>query len=295
MSSEDFDIGQLLRKNSSNHHYIPQFLIKGFLNAEERLYVFDKRENKILNKAKVAKGIFYERDRNTVEIKGKQQSSFIEDALYSRIDNQVSQVVKFFQEGNLNEIEFNAENTGQFLFFLITLFWRIPYTDWAASDIINKSEIISDDIDPEMLRNDPTFRKMQRVALFKHTIDEMRTHGKKGKVIVNIRELASDWHVIGDNPILFQSIPKQFKDLADDNCVIAITSKRLYSRTENPLRLWDKYCALKHNALIIDQSVRYIGCSNLDVLKASVDFYFDLKSNGLLPDVLNQIFTAAPN
>ena len=141
MDLESFDFNKYLQKRSSRHHYIPRFLIEGFTNDEGLLYVFDKKKNKILKTPQAPKGIFYERDRNTFELKQGQESSILEDTLYARIDNDASKIIKYFQNENLTKIDFTIENTAQFLFFLIALFWRIPYTDFTVEDLLNRSDL----------------------------------------------------------------------------------------------------------------------------------------------------------
>ena len=142
MDNANSELEKYLKNSSSRHHYIPKFLIDGFKDAKGLLYVFDKKQDKILKDRKAPKGILFERDRNTIVLPQNKKCSIIEDKLYSRIDNDLSKVVKFFQTEPLEKINFTEDNTAQFLFFLITLFWRIPLTDFAINDLISRAIII---------------------------------------------------------------------------------------------------------------------------------------------------------
>ena len=182
MKGPKFDIKAIPEKKSSRHHYIPQFFLRGFTNSKGLLYIYDKEEDRILQSPRPPKSIFFEKDRNTIRFSELFESSMIEDNLYSIIDTESSEVVKYFREEELAEIDFNTENTAQLQFFLITLFWRIPKTDFTAEDVIDRSEIVSQYLDPEIIRNDPAFRKFQRASLAKHHIEEIVKYGKKGKL-----------------------------------------------------------------------------------------------------------------
>jgi len=280
MNSENFDINRVLRKISTRHHYIPRFLIEGFTNGNGFLYVFDKKKNKIFPKPRSVKSIFFELDRNTISLKEGLESSVIEDELYSRMDDKASKIIKHFQKGELDIIDFTDESTAQFIFFLITLFWRIPYSDYAAMDLMDRSETISNVIIPEILMHKPTIQKIQRAGLFNHTIDEMRGAGEKGNICVNIHQFKKDVFVIGDNPLLFKRIPQLFSEFGEIDLLIALSSRRIYSSTKNELKNFKATNALQYNAAVINQSIRYICSSNIEVLKQSVQCYIEQRCKG---------------
>jgi len=150
----DSDIEKYKGKNSSRHHYIPQFLISGFTNSNGKLYIYDKIRDKIQNKPKPPKSIFFENDRNTITLPDKSESSIIEDYLFKEIDNTGSMVVKYFQNNELDKIKFTDENNAQFLYFLVCLFWRIPRNDSAVKELVKNADITISGIDSDILKND---------------------------------------------------------------------------------------------------------------------------------------------
>lgn len=279
-----------MKKNSSRHHYIPKFLLEGFTNSEELLYIYDKNQGRILKNPRSPKSVFFERDRNTINLNDSIETSIIEDDFYSKIDSSSSKIVKQFQTEQLNKIDFTVETTAQFLFFLITLFWRIPKTDFASNDLIERSEIISKGIDSEILRNDPTFRKMKRADVFKHHINEIINNGTKGKRWVNIHQSSKEIYVIGDYPLLFKIPPRLFSEFNNIDFLIAVSSKRIYSSTIEKLENFSEINSINYNMAVINQSVRYIGCSNFEALNYSVKFYNGLKSRGLENVILERTF-----
>ncbi|NEN24630.1 DUF4238 domain-containing protein [Cryomorpha ignava] len=276
-------------KKSSRHHYIPKFLLNGFTNSDGKLFVFDKLKNRVLNKPVSPKWIFFERDRNTIEINQILESSIIEDLLFSNVDNLTSKVVRYYQQEAIEKLDFNSKNTAEFEFFLINLFWRTPMTDHAAGDIMDRSVIKTKGIDPEKIRNDPAYRKIYRAALFKHHIDEIIKSGKNINKLITIHQSSNEIYLIGDNPILFRRTPHLFSEFAEIDYLIAVSSQRLYSHTcrslKNTLNNPRAY-----NASVIDQSERYVACADRDFLKECVQIHDEVTKDGLNSSVKELAF-----
>src|SRR5690606_32502588 len=170
MDEKKYDFDKYLNKPSSRHHYIPRFLLNGFTNSDGLLYIYDKQKDEILKRPRPPKSIFFENDRNTLELNSTTKSSIIEDSLYAEIDKKTSRVIKYYQKEELLKIDFPDEDNSLLLFFLVTLFWRIPKTDYAANNLLDNSIITADGVDVEMIKKDPAFRKVSRARLFKHHI-----------------------------------------------------------------------------------------------------------------------------
>ena len=145
---------------------------------------------------------------------------------------------------------------------------------------MDRSEIKSKGIDPEILRNDPTYRKLKRTGLFKHHIDEMVKNGKNVRKSVNVHQSNGASYVIGDYPLLFRKTPRLFSEFGEVDFQIAISSKRLYSSTIESLKTTVENSYM-YNAAIIEQSTRYIACADKSDLQKNIEFYNELKSRGL--------------
>jgi hypothetical protein len=290
MEINNLDFEKYIKNLSSRHHYIPQFLLNGFVNSDKQLYIYDKQKDEILKKPRPPKAVFFENDRNTIELDNSTKTSIIEDLIYKQIDNKTSEIVKEYQTTELSKIDFKTEDTAIFIFFLITLFWRIPKTDYAASKIMDRSKISASGIDTEVLRNDLAYRKLNRTGLFKHHIDELKNFGKKGKKWVNLHQNQNDIYVIGDYPILFRNPANKFREFNDSDILIAVSSKRIYSSTNTPLTNFSVKNSLKYNACIVNQSTRYIASGNLNLLEQSVLFYKKLKEMGIMYSVDEEVF-----
>jgi len=291
MSSENPDLSKYFKKNSSRHHYIPQFLINGFADAKGLLYVYDKQKDQILKSPRPPKAIFFETDRNTLELDSATRTSILEDVLYKEMDDRTSKIIKRYQTEKLANIQFDIEETGTFLFFLISLFWRIPKTDYAAENLMDYSPIIADGIAPESLRADPVFRKLNRAKLFKHHIDEVRKFGPKGSKWHNIHQIGDPvYYVLGDYPILFRKQTRIFSEFNDTDILFAISSNRIYSSTNERLNEYPVQNSWRYNACIIDQSIRYVACGNFKALEYSILFFKKLKETGLIHVLQEETF-----
>lgn len=290
MQKDNLDITKYIKNLSSRHHYIPQFLLNGFVNSDKLLYIYDKQKDEILKKPRPPKAVFFENERNTVEIDSLTKTSIIEDLIYKQIDNKTSEIIKQYQTEKLSNIIFKTEDAATVLFFLITLFWRIPKTDYAANDVMDMINIVANGIDPEVLRNDPTYRKLNRTNISIHHIDELINFGTKGKKWVNIHQNENDIYVIGDFPILFKNLSEKFKKFNDSDIFIALSSKRIYSSTNSSLTNFSVENSLTYNACIINQSTKYIASGNLNLLERSVIFYNKIKEMGNINSLVEKVF-----
>ncbi|TVR38202.1 MAG: hypothetical protein EA392_10695 [Cryomorphaceae bacterium] len=157
---------------------------------------------------------------------------------------------------------------------------RIPKTDAAFERLWKNTEIVSPDIDPELIKSDQAFKKVHRSGLFKHHVDEMMKSQNNVRKLYNIHQSSIDEYVIGDYPILFRKTPRLFSEFGELDFLIAVSSRRLYSSTVESYAI-NSETSLIYNAAIIEQSTRYVACSNQSELLKSVKFYNDLKKKGL--------------
>jgi hypothetical protein len=273
---------KFFKQKSTRHHYIPQFLIKGFTSSNGLLHVYDKEADKVLSRQLPPKSIFFEVDRNSIEIKDMFKSSIIEDYLYTEIDNKTSRVLNYFRTEELSNLQFKIEDTATLLFFLISLFWRIPKTDYAVEDLMKRSIITADGIDPEILRNNPAYKKISRAGLFKHHIDEIKNFGMKGKKWSNIHQNNHPVYVLGDFPFLFKEQVNEFRKFNDTDILFAVSSTRIYSSTNESLKNFTTWNSFRYNAAIIEQSVKYVCSGNLQVLEQSIKLFKELKKLGTI-------------
>jgi len=270
-----------MRAKSFKHHYIPEFLIKGFNNSDCKVYIYDKEEDKIQHKYRPSASIFFERNRNTVDINDIDNTSVIEDELFHKIDNEFSRLTRKFRERETGVL--SEEIVGEFQFFIINLFWRIPSSDGFVKNLIIQADLSATGIDPEILKRDENFHKMERAGLYRHTIDWLNKSSVPESInFVSTKRFESDSLILGDNPILFCSTPRKFTDLGYMDYMFAFSSQGIYISTKTEFGNFTKQMAYDFNACIINQSVKYVVSGDRKLLEDSLEYYRGLKENDLL-------------
>lgn len=247
------------------------------------MWIYDKKKDLIKANPRPPKSIFWEPNRNTVPLNNSETSSFIEDEFFKYLDNFLAPTIRDFQEKEINKSLLSVENLSLFQFFIINLFWRLPYTDYAWEDLVQRAEISTDKIDPEVLRNNEAFQKWQRSGIFKHVIDQLGEGKRPGPdFFVKVLEFDFDLFVLSDNPILFQRTPIEFTDLNYLDYMIPVSSERLYIHTLNGYDNFRKKQGFDYNATIINQSLNYVASGNKLLLENSVEYYRKLKAAGII-------------
>lgn len=281
-----------MKPESSKHHYIPRFVSKGFVNSSRLIYIYDKEEDKIKDNPRPPGSIFHEENRNTISINQTDSSSVIEDKIFKKLDNDTGKIVNKLQNNLINKELLSNENQAIFQFFIITLFWRLPFTDYAVSDLNKRAVIKSVGIDPEILRNDEAFQKLKRAGLYENTIDQMgKGQRPKETNFIKLSEFESDLFILGDNPILFRSVPQKFTDLVYMDYLFAVSSKRVYSSTLGEIGTLTRHSGYDFNSLIIEQSQKYIVSGNLKLLEDSINYYKKLKEEKILYSIKELLFS----
>jgi len=281
-----------MRAKSSRHHYIPQYVINGFKNHDEQLFVYDKLKDIILPRSRSSKSIFWERHRNTIQFNELENSSIIEDEIFNRMDNSLSQLIMKLQLNKNDDNLLSIENLGQFQFFIINLFWRIPLTDYAFEDLIERLVLPPTAPSEKPILKDEAFRKFQRAGIFRHTISEIqKTEPPRRNFCVNFSEFKEDLFILGDYPILFVSTPRKFVELNYLDYMFPVSSKRIFIHTMDEYENFTKKLAFDFNALIIDQSKKYIVSGNRQLLENSIAYYRKLKDHGLLFGLKEKLFS----
>lgn len=252
---------------SYDHHYIPQYLLKGFSTSDKKqFYVYDKLKGEILQRPKSIKSYFFESGRNNIELPGGTISSYIEKIIYEKVDNWAGRLINNLRNLDKAELEnISIQMQNEFLFFILTLFWRIPFTDTVADMMHN---IIDQ---PDNQKHDEGFKKVCRFLFIKSMYEQINAKGliKSGASIYCLDE---DCFVIGDNPIFFKLIPDEFADFGDAEFLCAIGSDRIYHRHGKRFG-FSKKNAIDYNIQVIHQSKYYVASSNLELLQECKNLY----------------------
>lgn len=277
-----------MKSKSWRHHYIQQFLIKGFLNERAKVFVFDKELNKIKTKEQSTKSIFFEEYKNTIFFENGNSSSIIEDLLYMNKDNNFSEIIKEFQNSKLpNESLLTTRKIAEFANYIIDLFWRIPYSDEISKRIIdNIVKKNSYDINEK-----DSFYKQYRSFLYQFTLKNPdKLKNKKNGFITKIFEIKNAFLILGDNPIIYEREPESFDDLFDLDYCIAISSNRIVMQSLKEVDFFSDAMVMDYNNLVIEQSKRFVCSGSKQILESCIEYTKNIKDLDLEEEFRNNIF-----
>ena len=113
-------------KKSERHHYIPEFMIKGFAGADGKISIYNIHKGKLDPLRKSPKQVFFEWKRNTFELNGAKTDSI--EKMYGIQENEMSLAYKRIIE-NHNPTDIAYFDLFQLLYFLETIHWRVPNQD----------------------------------------------------------------------------------------------------------------------------------------------------------------------
>ncbi len=286
-------------KISTRHHYIPAFYSKGFTNSSGFFYIYDKQTDHLSRKERSPKSVFFENDRNTMNL--GTETSILEDKFYKELDDKCKVGIENLRE-KPNSIDLlNTDNKTDVDVFVLNLFWRMPKTDYAFDRFIREAEInfttkdgsqVLDQEQEERLKNDESYKKFQRAFLpFKFLRSYLDATEKKSRSYCQLYEKPDNWFLLGDYPMVFSKTPNTGDDLFEIDFYLPISSNRLYYTSCKKRKLEFEFdMVVRLNALIIDQSHRYVCGPDLAYLQRSIEYYKALRAQNILPEVHRKVF-----
>ncbi len=261
---------------TQRHHYLPEFYIKGFLNSNNKLFVFDKLEKRIKKNEYSPKQIFFDWNRNTLEIEGK-KDDFLEK-LYQDFESRVSPAYNRIKE-QTGRIHYDVNDIFNLLLLVSLTYWRLPKNDETAEDLVlntpnkelfikiyNKktNEEASDDF-YEKVKKRVGFVEMYKLA--KPIIDFLTLDIKNDLENWVIFGANSDvkLHLLGDNPIVFRGIPE--KNILQNEMIFPISKGiTLYHTKGEKIRQIQPSDRVRVDIMVFLQSSRYVIGPNKDYL-----------------------------
>lgn len=277
-----------MKAQSWRHHYLQQFLIKGFLNAKNKVFIYNKELDKIQKKEKSSKSIFFEENKNTIFFENGNSTSIIEDLLYMKKDDTFGKLIIELQNSELpNENLLNDQKISDFASFIIDLFWRIPYTDGVAKEIIDEVLRKKGNEIPEK----DSFYKQYRSMLYQLTLNNPeKLKNKKVGFYTKVFDIKNNILILGDNPIVYEKEPENYDDLFDLDYCVAISSNRMVMQSLNEVEFFCDSKVMDYNNLVIEQSKKYVCSGNRVLLQACIDYNKNVKELDLESEFRRNIF-----
>lgn len=297
-----------MRNNASKrHHYLPRHYLKGFTDADNKFFVYDKEKDRIfISRPDIA---FFENNLNTVTLPSGHSSDFLED-MYTQIENQSWGPLDRVRESTYKTPIALLDKMHLFL-FLSFLYWRLPsniarverlsekaFVDGGEFDyfeLVNKSGHRAPDEVTEMLKASQAFKKTFRqiipfIPFYKDR--EWATRLERWRLFYTGD--GKSWNIVGDSPVITKGNDE--RDFV--NClrefIFPISGKILLISIDKPsnLDLTPEF-AIEFNTAIIQRARRFVACQNKDFLEALIKHYklychYD-KTDRIIPDLFGML------
>lgn len=259
---------------SRRHHYLPEFYLKGFVNGDNQLCVFDK-ESGIINHRSPSQ-VFYEWNRNLFEVNGV-DDDYVE-RLYSMMDNDLAVAYNKVRSQSPEETVF--KDIIPMIFFVGYTFWRIPMTDQVIKSFLSDSS--PEDLHfavyeyGQRLPNDHEIYErimsradfVQGYRMMKPIYDYMKYLAQQKTNDWKLYNAASDvqLHLVGDSPTILKSSLSE--NIFDTELIFPLTKgKTLYHTRGERLKELRPEHRISVDILLFLQSIKYVAGPNKTYLE----------------------------
>jgi hypothetical protein len=273
-----------MHTGSKDHHYVPQYFLKGFCREDGTFDVYDKQYRKFKKAPQSPATVFFERKRNTVKFRGQWTDKI--ESLYSAFDAPLSQLFQLIQAGAESSEILEPDHIRLLKIHIAIQFWRLPRIDSFAEYYMKSrsleqiSHICSICIPPpsehvafDLLQQDSGFRKY-----FKSFWLPLATFDLNRPIPDNIQ-----WHICSDSLFIFAD-PNGFLNFSAP-FIFPLTKSRLLvaRRRSKPFSSLDPIVSTKISILLYIQAQRYVATFSKSYLEKIIEFSADYSTeNGKL-------------
>jgi hypothetical protein len=297
-TSENYTVEKAVQQSSTKHHYLPQYYIDGFLAADGLLDIYDKQRDTIKRERKGSGGVFFEPNRNSTDFGLSKPISLFEEA-YGTIDNILPAAIRLLRADSVTiNNEIFIELMANIDVFIIDLFWRNINTDRLFDEVyengkmtvtVSGSKVLSAE-ETESVKQMPGFKQLARFQIFKTAMQEALSQDPSRITNGNLISFPLDQICIGDMPFLFPFTAKTHTALIQLPVIVPISKSKIYLRNVERTTLYDFTDTCMFNALIIEQSSKFICSANPIILKGAVGYYHFAKENDCFDFYRNKLF-----
>ena len=293
-------------KQAKRHHYIPQFLIRNFVNEQDKIFVYDKIQKKIYETSSL--NVFLENERNTFENIQGEKDDIIEQ-IYADLDSTFAPILrKVTITGKMN-----GEDKKMLLFLAYIIKWRVPQYDDSfknAKDFFTiddlglgiKQDNTKLDVDLESFFNSEMSQESKRFLL---AIQPFRFEKERKEILDNSFLISTPYPaLLGDCP--FNEIQIKSDEFFEDfifpisNWLNLVYSKRIDILSFSDFlkngdeKQSDKFLqdfSIARDLGMIHLAQRQVSCSDISYLKYMVKSYNEIPQQALKYMMNSAVFT----
>lgn len=284
---------------SKRHHYIPEFLIKGFVGKDGKVSVYDIKNKRLQSRRKSPKQVFFEWNRNTFEVHGE-KTDFVE-GLYQFGENQFAPVYQNIvkQKGPVDIAE---KDIFHLIYFIGSLYWRVPSNDEKSAKIIKNStnqdllfRIQKEDGEEasqelyDRIMNEPAFVESSKIILairdFLKT--DIVSNFENWKLYYADGDV--ELHVLGDNPVIRRN--SESANPYESELIFRLSKgKTVYYTNGKKIKRLSPEHAVSVDVLIFLQSEKMVCGPNGDYLNHIALLADQYRSEDKMTALKNEIF-----
>lgn len=258
-------------EESSRHHYLPEFYLKGFTNkdGEFMIYLIQKGEFKKNGKFFSVRSHFFKHKDNTIVVEGI-ENNFIEES-YARMETKVAKVFQKIMAKDSN-YDLDDQDIPLLQYFAAELFWRLP-SNRELVDVISKNftlrelgmlvkdaatgELVEDAAFEEYVRNNPIYTKMLRCILPVNTYTRIFECTSPVTIYTFPPGLPA---ICSDNPLILRH-PEKF-DIYRDDFILPLSANKVLIRIKKlKPQFWSTVKA-EVDMLLLCQAKEYVCCTD---------------------------------
>lgn len=256
-----------------NHHYIPQYYLKGFCRSDKTFAVFDKQYSNFRKSPQSPATVLFEKNRNRIKINGKWTNQI--ETHYSTLESSFAQLFKMIRGGASPDLLLTPDAIRILKLHIAFQFWRLPRLDkFSESYLLSRTqtelEHLCSIVKPQMLPADQVFELIQTDAGFRRyfrsfwlphgTFDLNRATPDHMEWRILDVENSARWsnHLCSDAPFIFRS-PEDILYFSGP-LIFPLTNSRLLvlNRKSTTALSFDPIVSTKISMLSYLQAGRYV-------------------------------------
>lgn len=288
----------MLLSRKIRNHYIPRCYLNGFTSSDGLFFIFDK----LTHKMRIGKpdNVFWEKKRfyvSELERTGVNPNS-IEDA-YCELEGLFSKHLKSIRLSSIKDHFAQDEEEREevkigILFFINSLYWRLPTNDEEYGELMKKhpqelgySITLENDEDPaeayRIIHKSEWFKKAHRLSLHESPFVTDKAIINSGFIFLPDGAPS----LVGDNPIIqceLSPVEKFIFPASDERTFISFLSKI------DQNKLLDGSFKILIDLLVFVQSSRFVCCKDSEHLMQIVDKAEYLLKSYSIREIRNKLF-----
>ena len=282
-------------KISRRHHYIPRFLIDKFADSDNKVWVYNKVEGRILKNKQSSKSVFFEMDRNNFDVNGKTIDNI--ELIYGEVDNLLSR--------NLHKVLSTQNMTARELTMLILLVsitkWRVP-----ASDQLFVEKFKNIPIEHLGLKIKPINKEMKVILEDFNRIKEMEIVKEINRLLisiqplivgVNLDEIHNNCFIVSNSefPSLLGDVPiienqNDSYETLEDFIFPLSSNETLICKRNAEKDIYNKLFYIQKDLTIFHLANKFVICKSKEHLEKIAEIYSTLKTENKTDLLIKYVF-----